>query len=72
MDVKERILRCRLMEEMAERPEYGKKLGLCGRLVRGDPAAETKEEPDGEMNCPAVSETGETPEENSGVRQKET
>lgn len=32
MDVVSRILRCRLLEKLDEKPEYCKKLGIRGRL----------------------------------------
>ena len=50
MDAGARILRCRLLEKMAEQPEYAGKLGLRGGLEkkRGGPlpqkAKETPEE----------------------------
>ena len=44
MDAVSRILRCRLMEKMAGRPEYSKKLGLHGENVRSGNGAEEKEE----------------------------
>ena len=57
MDAVSRILRCRLMEKMAGRPEYSKKLGLHGENARSGNAAEEKEEkrsaPEGHTPEPA-------------------
>ena len=58
MDAVSRILRCRLMEKMAGRPEYSKKLGLRGENVRSGNGAEEKEE-----NRPVTEERTPEPAE---------
>lgn len=71
MDVEARIRRCRLMEKIAERPEYAEKLGLRGRLIkkRGGPLPQNEGSPETE-GADAERPVGKIPKDKAGRSKK--